>query len=68
MRPSDGDPAEGATPEFKAESHFQLARIALKHGDARKAKVLVTKALAENPELDSARVLLLDLEAAERRA
>jgi hypothetical protein len=68
MKPADGDPSEGATPEAKAEAHFQLARIAHKRGDPRKAKVLVAKALAENPQLEPARLLLHDLEAAERRA
>jgi len=68
MRPTDGDPNEGATPDAKAEAHYQLARLAQKQGDSRKAKLLVTKALAENPQLEAARLLLLDLEAAERRA
>ena len=68
MKPADGDPSEGAIPEAKAEAHFQLARIAFKRGDPRKAKVLVAKALAENPQLEPARLLLHDLEAAERRA
>jgi lipopolysaccharide biosynthesis regulator YciM len=68
MRPTDGDANEGATPDAKAEAHYQLARLAQKQGDLRKAKLLVTKALAENPQLEAARLLLLDLEAAERRA
>jgi tetratricopeptide (TPR) repeat protein len=68
MRAADGDPNEGASSEAKADAHYQLARLALKQGDARKAKLLVTKALAENPEFEAARLLLLDLEAAERRA
>ncbi len=49
MKPYDEATGEGATDEYKAEAHFQLARVAMKQGDPRKAKVLLGKTLVENP-------------------
>ena len=57
MRPTGDDPSEGATSEAKAEAHYQLGRLSMKHGDPRKAKILVSKALTENPEHELARAL-----------
>jgi tetratricopeptide (TPR) repeat protein len=58
----DAEVSEGATAEAKAESHYHLAVIARKQGDARKAKILVSKALSENPDHEPARVLLAELD------
>jgi len=52
----------GATAEEKAEANFQLAALARKAGDARKARVLVSKALAESPGHEGARTLLAELD------
>jgi tetratricopeptide (TPR) repeat protein len=56
---------EAGTPvpqELKAEAHFQLAVLAQRQGDLRKAKVLASKALSENPDLELAKSLLNELE------
>jgi len=52
----------GATADDKAEANFQLAALARKAGDARKARVLVSKALAEAPGHEGARALLAELD------
>jgi tetratricopeptide (TPR) repeat protein len=57
-----GPEGGGATAEDKAEANFQLAALARKGGDARKARVLVSKALAENPGHEGARALLAELD------
>ncbi len=57
MRPTADNPSEGATSEAKAEAHYQLGRLSMKQGDPRKAKILVSKALTENPEHELARAL-----------
>jgi tetratricopeptide (TPR) repeat protein len=63
MRGWDADSGEGATPEDKADAHYHLALSARKQGDARKAKILVSKALVENPDHDHAKQLQSELEA-----
>jgi tetratricopeptide (TPR) repeat protein len=57
-----GPEGGGATAEEKAEANFQLAALARKAGDARKARVLVSKALAESPGHEGARTLLAELD------
>jgi tetratricopeptide (TPR) repeat protein len=57
-----GPEGGGATAEDKAEANFQLAALARKAGDARKARVLVSKALAESPGHEGARTLLAELD------
>jgi lipopolysaccharide biosynthesis regulator YciM len=57
-----GDDGELVPPEARAEAYCQLALLAHKQGDPRKAKVLVTKALSENPEHETARALSAELE------
>jgi tetratricopeptide (TPR) repeat protein len=57
-----GSDGGGATPEDKAEANFQLAALARKQGDARKARVLVSKALSESPSHEAARALLSELD------
>ena len=52
---------DGATTEMKADANYYLAALAKKAGDPRKAKVLATKALSENPDHQAARALLAEL-------
>lgn len=52
----------GAEPEEKAEANYQLAAISKKQGDVRKARVLVSKALADSPAHEQARALLAELD------
>jgi tetratricopeptide (TPR) repeat protein len=68
MKPAEGDATDGATGEAKADAHYFLAVVSRKQGDLRKARVLVSKALSENPSHESARELLHDLDVAERPA
>ncbi|HEY6559367.1 MAG TPA: tetratricopeptide repeat protein [Polyangiaceae bacterium] len=68
MKPAEGDATDGATGEAKADAHYFLAVVSKKQGDLRKARVLVSKALSENPSHESARELLHDLDVAERPA
>jgi hypothetical protein len=46
---------------MKADANFYLAQLAKKAGDPRKAKVLASKALTENPDHAAARALLAEL-------
>jgi tetratricopeptide (TPR) repeat protein len=62
MRPPGGSEGGGAEPDEKAEANYQLALIARKQGDARKARVLVAKALAESAKHEAARALLGELD------
>jgi tetratricopeptide (TPR) repeat protein len=52
---------DGATTDMKADANFYLAQLAKKAGDPRKAKVLASKALTENPDHAAARALLAEL-------
>jgi hypothetical protein len=56
-----GDP-DGAHSENKADANYYLAVLAQKQGDVRKAKVLATKALSENPGHEAARKLVAELD------
>jgi tetratricopeptide (TPR) repeat protein len=60
MKPVD-DP-DSVTAERKAEAHYGLALLAKKYGDGRKAKILVAKALAENPAHEAALKLQAEFE------
>jgi tetratricopeptide (TPR) repeat protein len=61
LRPGDDESPDGVTPELKAHAQYQLALMAQRTGDARRAKVLAQKALSENPEHELARQLLGEL-------
>jgi Tfp pilus assembly protein PilF len=61
LRPP-GPEGGGALPEDKAEANYHLAAMALKQGDPRKARVLVSKALADSPHHEAARALLAELD------
>ncbi len=62
MRTADPSDPDGAQPENKADANYYLAVLAQKQGDARKAKVLVAKALAENSSHEAARTLQGELD------
>jgi len=61
MKAPEPGSTDGATTEMKADANYYLAVLAKKAGDARKAKVLATKALSENPDHEPARALLAEL-------
>ncbi|HEY3496461.1 MAG TPA: tetratricopeptide repeat protein, partial [Polyangiaceae bacterium] len=61
MRPP-GPEGGGAEPEEKAEANYQLAALSKRQGDVRKARVLVSKALADSPAHELARALLAELD------
>ena len=63
MKPPSPGSTEGAPTEAKADANYFLAVLARKAGDPRKAKVLVTKALAEKSDHAAARQLLAELSA-----
>jgi tetratricopeptide (TPR) repeat protein len=61
MKAPEPGSTDGATTEMKADANYYLATLAKKAGDPRKAKVLATKALSENPDHEAARALLAEL-------
>ncbi|HYJ10258.1 MAG TPA: tetratricopeptide repeat protein, partial [Polyangiaceae bacterium] len=61
MKAPEPGSTDGATTEMKADANYYLATLARKAGDPRKAKVLATKALSENPDHEAARALLSEL-------
>ncbi len=58
LRTASSGAGEGATAAMKAVAYHRLALIANAQGDRRKARFMVEKALAEDPSLEGARVLL----------
>jgi tetratricopeptide (TPR) repeat protein len=52
---------EGASAEAKAVAYYHLSRIAHAQGDIRKARLMATKAVSENPNHTEAQALLRDL-------
>lgn len=61
MKAPEPGSTDGATTEMKADANYYLATLAKKQGDPRKAKVLASKALSENPDHEAARALLAEL-------
>ncbi len=61
MKPPVAGSSDGASAELKADANYYLAVLARKAGDPRKAKVLVSKALAEKSDHAGARQLLAEL-------
>jgi tetratricopeptide (TPR) repeat protein len=57
MRAPSPDEPGGAEPGDKADANYNLALLAHKQGDSRKAKVLVSKALSDDPDHEGARAL-----------
>jgi hypothetical protein len=62
MKTAPVDGPDGARADTKAEANFVLAELAQRAGDPRKARVLVAKALSENPDHEKARALLKTLD------
>jgi len=62
MKSAPVDGPDGARPETKADANYALAVLARKAGDARRARVLVSKALGEFPDHAEARALLAELD------
>ncbi|HKO52710.1 MAG TPA: tetratricopeptide repeat protein, partial [Polyangiaceae bacterium] len=63
MKPPAPGSTDGAPAEAKADANYYLAVLAKKSGDARKAKLLLAKALAESADHVGARQLLAELSA-----
>jgi tetratricopeptide (TPR) repeat protein len=63
MKSLDPESQEGAGNEQKADANYYLAWLAYREGDARKAKVFATKAVARNPEHEQALALLAQIDA-----
>lgn len=53
--------AEGASAESKAVAYYSLSRVAQDQGDFRRARLMASKALTENPAHAEAQALLKDL-------
>ena len=66
MRNAPPAAPDGTTPRAKALSYFYLAQMELAKHDARKARVMAEKALAEDATLDAARELLASIRGSDR--
>jgi tetratricopeptide (TPR) repeat protein len=55
--------SEGATGDSKAVAYYHLSRIAHAQGDVRKARLMASKAVSENPNHEDAQALLEELRA-----
>lgn len=64
LRTGEDDSGEPVTIELKAHAQYQLALLAQRAGDPRRARMLASKALSDNPEHALARQLLSELEGA----
>ena len=53
--------AEGASAESKAVAYYHLSRIAQEDGDIRRARLMASKAIGENPGHKEAQELLKEL-------
>jgi tetratricopeptide (TPR) repeat protein len=62
MKPLSADNTDGAPLESRADANYYMALLARKQGDPRKAKVLVSKALADVPNHPRARQLLQEID------
>jgi len=62
MKTADVDGPDGARAETKADANYVLAMLALRAQDPRKARILVTKALSENPEHAGAKALVAEID------
>ncbi len=63
MKTAPPGSTEGITGASKALAYFHLGSIARAQGDPRKARLMVEKAVNEDPTLESARTLLDELKA-----
>lgn len=58
MKPQPAGGAEGVTSAQRAVAYYHLGDIARSQGDVRKARLMVEKAVSEDPTLEAARSLL----------
>lgn len=54
---------EGVTTQLRAVAYYHLGRMAYLQGDRRKARLMIDKAVVDDPTLDAARALLEQLRA-----
>jgi tetratricopeptide (TPR) repeat protein len=54
---------EGVTTQLRAVAYYHLGRMAYLQGDRRKARLMIDKAVADDPTLEAARALLDQLRA-----
>jgi tetratricopeptide (TPR) repeat protein len=64
MKTAPAGSPEGATAAVRAIAYYHLGRMAFIQGDRRKARLMVDKAVADDPTLDAARALLDQLRTA----
>ena len=62
LRVGDEESGEVLTAEVKAHANFQLALLAQRAGDPRRARMLAGKALSDNPDHHQARQLVSELD------
>jgi tetratricopeptide (TPR) repeat protein len=58
MKPAPAGSTEGVTSPQRAVAYYHLGDIARSQGDTRKARLMVEKAVSEDPTLEAARSLL----------
>jgi tetratricopeptide (TPR) repeat protein len=63
MKSAAAGSAEGVTTTLRALAYYHLGRMAFLQGDRRKARLMIDKAVADDPALDAARALLEQLRA-----
>jgi tetratricopeptide (TPR) repeat protein len=63
MRTSSTGSGEVATPALRGNAYYHLARMAHEQGDRRRSRLMVDKAIVDDPTLESARALLEQLKA-----
>jgi tetratricopeptide (TPR) repeat protein len=64
MKPAPAGSPEGATAAAKAVAYYHLGLLAEEQGDRRKARLMVEKAVSEDPSYDPARELLEEFRSA----
>ena len=63
MKSAPPGSTEGVTTQLRALAYYHLGRMAFLQGDRRKARLMIDKAVADDPGLDAARALLEQLRA-----
>jgi tetratricopeptide (TPR) repeat protein len=58
MKSAPAGSPEGATAALRALAYYHLGRMAYIQGDRRKARLMIDKAVADDPTLEEARMLL----------
>lgn len=63
MKSAAAGSTDGVTIQLRALAYYHLGRMAFLQGDRRKARLMIDKAVADDPGLDAARALLDQLRA-----